>query len=44
MTTADTERMLIESAMPAFDVAIAEHVIVAAIRRPPSMPPAPWIC
>jgi hypothetical protein len=30
MTTADTERMLIESAMPAFDVVIAEHTIVDA--------------
>ena len=30
MTTADTERMLIESAMPAFDVVIAEHAIVNA--------------
>lgn len=30
MTTAVGERMLIESAMPAFDAVIAEHIIVAA--------------
>lgn len=30
MTPAGTDRMLIESAMPVFDVRIAEHVVVAA--------------
>ena len=29
MTTADTDRMVIESAMPTFDTVIAEHVVVA---------------
>ena len=30
MTAVDTNRMLIESVMPAFDAVIAEHAIVAA--------------
>ncbi|MGA9679211.1 MAG: hypothetical protein WBR28_29435 [Mycobacterium sp.] len=30
MTTMDTGRMLIESAMPTYDVVIAEHLVVAA--------------
>lgn len=30
MTTADTDRLLIESAMPRFDTVIAEHVVVRA--------------
>jgi hypothetical protein len=44
MASIDTDRMLIESAMPRFDTVLVQHAVVAADPSITFQAAAPWTC